>query len=1237
MKSKFYLAVTVALSLIFTISIVAVVQAGASSIKSAAYQLPQSADAPTLRADRPLRPIVVQAERHDTSPALRDLARLSAQSSVTASRALPFFSLPHSDQALQPLGPRQIDRVLQTQAPQASSITILKNFEGINNLDNVYPPDTQGDIGYDSDTGKKYYVQWVNFHYAVWDVTVTPTLIFGPLAGNTLWSGFGGDCQTANDGDPITLYDPIAQRWLMSQFALNNPFYQCIAISATSDPTGAWHRYAFRWKDGNGIDTFNDYGKFGVWPDGYYFTAIQFNSAGTIYKGAGAAVFERSAMLSGITATMIYFDLFAADPNLGGMLPADFDGTNLPPANSPNYFAEVDDSALDSVPVDSLRIWKFHTDWTTPTNSTLGASGGAANYTLTVATYNSLPCEQCVPQPGTAQKLQVVADRLMYRLAYRNFGDHEALVVNHTVVADGVDRAGIRWYEVRGLSGSPSIYQQGTFAPGDGLYRWMGSAAMDHNGNLAIGYSVGSDSLYPSIRVTGRLATDITGTLPQGEAVIITGTGAQTGPDGRWGDYSMLSIDPVDDCTFWYTQEYIQTTGSANWRTRIASFKFPGCAIDGGTLTGLITDTVTTNPISDVLVSAASNAFGNVSSFTDATGRYTLSASSGGYTVSTQAYGYVPASISGVNISPNLTTTQNFALNPAPLYVISGTVIDANTSWPLYAHLQITGQPIDPPGPNNDRWTDPVSGFYSLTLPESFSATIKTSAWVAGYTSSNINLIVAADATQNISLTANVLACNAPGYQFSDGGLYQDFEVWPPAGWFIVDNITATSLIWNLESFYGDGNYTGGSGHAATVDSDANNSVPYDTELRSPILNLSSFTSTLLTYKLNYQDWNTQDFLDVDISTNGGASWTNLRQFTTDQGSLNSTPGVTDTLSLAAYAAETNVQLRWRYYSTAAAPWDWYAQIDEVRLGIQPTCQIPAGGLVVGNTYDAADSTPLPGVQVSNDGGQVFTSTATIDLNTADSFYTLFSPAGAQVFTATLSGFNPAVTLTNVVSASTVRQDLYLSSAPDLIISKLGPAWAKPGDLISYTLIYTNSGHFTATNILLTDTLPSGITSSVPTNWNFASLPIGTGGSIVFTATLDNSLIGNTLLTNTVVIGSDNAEVNLSNNSAFSTLAVCTSIDGADFTFTPLAPLPLQTINFSAVLTGGSLPITYSWNFGDGNLGTGQFISHAFPLTTSTQTYTTTLAMSNICSALNAEHTLTIVPKLIYLPIVLKH
>jgi hypothetical protein len=1032
MRNQYRLFIAVVFSLLFTISIVAAVNA-----HSIAPRPPIDQVTTIQKPDQILRPSVRAAERHDTSPPLRDMQPRSSANTATAIHARSFFPLPQSRSAAD-TDRAEVDPLLGNQSilqPDAVSALIkLSSFDGLANGCNCSPPDTQGDIGYDPDTGKKYYVQWVNVQYAMWDVTGTPIQVLGPTDGNTLWQGFGGACETQNDGDPITLFDPIAHRWLMSQFAVANPYYQCLAISKTADPTGEWYRYAYRWKNGNNVDTFNDYGKFGVWPDGYYISVNQFDSqpeeglavnqpkAVAAWKGAGVAVFERDRMLAGLSADMIYFDLFSVDPNLGGMLPSDLDGPNLPPAGAPNYFMEVDDNGSS----DLMRIWKFHADWATPNNSTFGLNG-APNYALTVANFNLLSCNPCVPQPGTAQKLDDLGDRLMYRLAYRNFGDHEALVVNHTVDAGG-SRAGIRWYEVRGLSGTPSIYQQGTYAPADSLHRWMGSMAMDHSGNLALGFSVASGSVYPSIRATGRLAGDTLGIMTQGETRIVTGTGSQTDSGGRWGDYSMLSIDPQDDCTFWYSQEYVKTTGAVNWQARISSFRFPGCSFSAGHLAGQITDGVTTNPISNALITASLGPTNSVSTSSNAAGFYNLTTVSGTYSVTARAYGYLPSTVTGVVVNNAVTTTRNFALTPAPLHVVSGTVRDPIAGWPLYARLQISGNPIDPASPNNDLWTDPVSGFYSVTLAEGISYTINATAWVAGYNSASRTFYLSADATQNFSLATDLVACTAPGRQLT--GSLQQFETWPPAGWSIVDNIVGTSLNWDLETAYSDSNYTGGSGHAATVDSDANSGVPYDTELRTPSLNLSTFANTQLSYKLNYQDYSFgQETFDVDISTDGGTSWTNLKRYTIDQGSWYSTPGVTENISLAPYASETNVKLRWRYYSIDEFPNDWYAQIDDVQIGAQQ-CTLSTGGLVVGNTYvtDTLITLPVPGAQVSNDSGRSAVSTSTLDPKTDDSFYTLFSPAGSHTFTATTWN-QQSVATPNVIMSDTLRLDFYLSVA----------------------------------------------------------------------------------------------------------------------------------------------------------------------------------------------------------------
>jgi hypothetical protein len=429
-----------------------------------------------------------------------------------------------------------------------------QNFAGVTNVNGVLPPDTNGDVG------PNHYVQTVNLSYAVFNKTGTKLL--GPLNTNSIWSGFGGPCQSTNNGDPIVLYDKAADRWLISQFALPVPYYQCIAISQTPDPTGAYFRYAFQMS----ATLMNDYPHFGIWPDGYYMAYHNFLN-GAAYAGWGNAAFERAKMLAGQPAQVVIKNF--ADTSRGGQLPADLDGSTPPPAGSPNYTVQYFGS--------NLEIYAFHVDWTTPANSTFNLVK-----TLAVSAFSEecIGTRDCVPQPNTTERLDGIGDRLMYRLAYRNFGTHQTILANHTVNA-GSGKAGIRWYEIRNPGASATVFQQGTYSP-DANYRWMGSIAMDGSGNIALGYSVGNSTLFPSIRYTGRLSGDPAGTLPQGEGEIIAGTGSQTHSASRWGDYSSMSVDPVDDCTFWFTTEYLQTTGSAPWVTRIASFKFPGCGGGGG-------------------------------------------------------------------------------------------------------------------------------------------------------------------------------------------------------------------------------------------------------------------------------------------------------------------------------------------------------------------------------------------------------------------------------------------------------------------------------------------------------------------------------------------------------------------------------------------------------------------------------------------------------------------------------
>ncbi len=492
-------------------------------------------------------PLVWKADRHDESRPLRELA-LTAQPQAPGSiRILPLRQLP------KPTGPEQADPVRQTNFGPALLTTPGLNFDGIGQgvygfSDYYAPPDPNGAVG------ATQYVQWINVNYAVFSKT-TGALVLGPVAGNTLWSGFGGNCETTNSGDPIAQYDKAANRWLLTQFSLTSggPFYQCIAVSTSSDATGTYYRYSFP------MQYFPDYPKFGVWPDAYYMSFNSFDAFGSSFLGAEACAFDRNSMLTGAAATAVCFQ---QPSTIASLLPSDLDGRTPPPAGSPNYFLNYG--------TNSLNLWKFHVDFVTPTNSTF--TGPA---TLPVAPFTPV-CGTgftCIPQTGSTQLLDSLDDRLMYRLAYRNFGAWESMVVNHSVKAGA--GGGVRWYELRNPGTAPVVYQQGTYAP-DSKYRWMGSIAMDKAGDIAVGYSVSSSASYPSIAYSGRIAADPLGQL-EAENSIVTGTGSQQSGLSRWGDYSAMSIDPVDDCTFWYTAEYLQASGIFNWNTRIASFSFPGC------------------------------------------------------------------------------------------------------------------------------------------------------------------------------------------------------------------------------------------------------------------------------------------------------------------------------------------------------------------------------------------------------------------------------------------------------------------------------------------------------------------------------------------------------------------------------------------------------------------------------------------------------------------------------------
>ncbi len=598
-------------------------------------------------------PIVRKEVHHDTSLPLRDLARLAPPATIHVKHeAEAWRRIPLPPGADQPVDDPVLQRTTAVAAP-LNTPTVGLSFDGIGQgvagfTVGSAPPDTNGAVG------ATQFVQMVNSSYAVYSKT-TGALVLGPVANNTLWSGFGGGCQTNNDGDPVVLYDKIASRWVLTQFSVTTqPYLQCLAVSTTSDATGTYNRYSFSYTN------FDDYPKMGVWPDGYYTTFNMFN--GNTFVGADSCAYNRTAMLAGSAATQVCFQ---QGSGVGGLLPADMDGTIQPPAGSPNYQIYYG--------TNSLQLYKFHVDFATPANSTFT---GPTN--IPVAAFSAV-CGggTCIPQKGVTQQLDSLADRLMFRLAYRNFTNHESLVVSQSVVAGS--SGGVRWYEVQNPNGTPSVAQQSTFAP-DSNYRWMSSIAMDSAGDLAVGYSKSSSTLNPSIFYAGRVPGDTPSTL-EAEVQLVAGTGSQTGSSlSRWGDYSAMTVDPVDDCTFWYTTEYIKTNGAFNWNTRIGNFKFPGCGTStpdytlSASPTSLSvtqgnsgTSTITVNPLSgftgSVALTASGLPTGVTASFnpTSTTGTSTLTLTAS----STATTGTATVTVTGTSGSLSHTTTVSVTVNSA--------------------------------------------------------------------------------------------------------------------------------------------------------------------------------------------------------------------------------------------------------------------------------------------------------------------------------------------------------------------------------------------------------------------------------------------------------------------------------------------------------------------------------------------------------------------------------------------
>ena len=897
---------------------------------------------------------------------LRDLPQLEeGDGGVLPPPMVPNNKLP-------PAVPGFVDPVAQNWQGEAQMPEPIITFEGLNRGAWI-PPDTNGDVG------PQHYIQTVNIEIGIFDKASGASLV--EIGYDAFFAAAPAPCNSGNRGDVISLYDHLADRWIITDFHLDStPTHQCVAISQTGDPVGGgWWFYAI--PAGNVQGSWHDYPKLSVWPTAYFMTANMFD------PGAGGKVWalDRAKMLVGAPMTAQTVDLGTGYYSL---LPGNLEGP-VPPDGAPGYFASIEF-------LNTLHIWRYFVDWDVPANSHLDGP-----FSLQVADFGYIGG---IPQPAPGSTVASLGDRLMMQLQYRNFGDHEALWVNHTVASGDV--AGIRWYEVRDPAGAPYVYQQSTYQPDD-TYRWMGSLAVDQDGNMALGYSISSTSLKPSIRYAGRLYGEILGTLPQAENSIIEGTGVQVGAD-RWGDYSAMTVDPVDDCTFWYTQEYY-TTISSNWQTRIGSFKFPSCGAVKGYLGGTVYDSISSDPIPDAIV-VAEGISTTLTTQADSTGYFTMTLPTDVYTLTASSVlpGYPNATvISGVDLQPGAHLVQDIPLDPFPAFIGESTLVDDNV-----------------PRGNGNGYAEPgeieILLFETILNIGASDATNITSQLVSltpGVTvisgeSTYPDLAVGESQPNDTAFVITIaptvtcgIAADFLSVITTDQGVFS-FTVSLDIGIPQPNQVVFSD---DMENGMGDW-VTGGTNnfwalttvisHTPThswTDSPAGQYLDNtDSWLRSPFFDLTGKRYLALDFWHQYSMETGWDFLYVEYSLDGGATWSKLNSGYTGQ-QLNWTQATYD---LAVVDNQPDTAFRFNLKSDGGVRDDgWY--IDDVSLSYIPfECEYPVDVPIapilvspVSGTITTTTTVTLtwePGVGEQSDGynleidGSVYTTTETIQIVTLD-------------------------------------------------------------------------------------------------------------------------------------------------------------------------------------------------------------------------------------------------------------
>lgn len=964
----------------------------------------------------------------------------------------------------------------------------IVSFDGLSNSDNftffgsrLSPPDTNGDVG------PNHYVQMTNLLVRVFDKSGTTLSTFKL---SSLFASLGGAVAASDKGDPIVLYDPLADRWILSQFAFSSsttpPYHEAIAISKTGDPLGAYYLYDFVMP---GVE-FPDYPKLGVWRDGYYMTDVQFTNGGA-FNGAGAFAFDRAKMLVGDpTAGFIYFGF----PTSSRMLPCDIDGLNPPPAGAPAYFAKLDATEFGQAS-DALRIYEFHADFATPANSTFTERPESP---IAVAAFDpTSPSGRAdIPQPAPAlatHNLDSLSDRLMFRLQYRNMAGTDSLVVCHTVDvnATAAYQAGVRYYQLkRPPAGNFSVVEQASFAP-DTNNRWMGSAAVDHQGNLAVGYSVSSATVFPSVRYAARLATDPPNGLFQGEATLVAGSGVQQSTSSRWGDYSSLTVDPTDDSTFWFTTEYYtaasQATSAVGWLTRVSSFRMPGAvAVAQGTISGTVTNAVTAGPVPNVLVEL-SNGF---SATTVAAGTYSKSLAPGSYTVTrVSAHGYATLTPgTPIVITNGGNVVANYVLSPIPIIEKVSAIIIAEGYAPangtidpgeivsvsftlrntgaadtvnLVGTLAATGGVLLPSGPQN--YGVVVAGGASVSRTFTFHGGAACGSTITAS-------LQAQDGAANLGAFTFDFLVGTPAIIFT-----QNFDsvVAPalPAGW--ASTATGAQSAWVTQ--------------ASTFDTTPNSAFVPDpatvgrSELVSPPVPITT-TTAKVTFRNNYNLESTFDggVLEIkigagafaDILTAGGSFVSGGYNGTISSSFSNPLAGrsawtgssagyITTTVNLPAAAAGQSIQLRWVCGTdTSVAGTGW--RIDTVSIADGLTCIVPTpiaitatGGTPQSTTIGFGFATALAATVTDISGNPAVGATVTFTAPGAGASGTFPGALTSSTVTADFLGVAtaPAFTANGVAGSYSVNASVPGVAVPAVFALTNNPAvTVGPASLPAWTV-----------------------------------------------------------------------------------------------------------------------------------------------------------------------------------------